>query len=239
MNLSPALLRARTHNISGMDERRYSEDEVQEILKRASAAAHGGYTHDELVRMADELGLSPEAIEIAKQDLAADRTRLESEKQDKAFLEEYTRNKRFELRTHWMVFICVNLFLTGIWFVTSRGYYWPIWPLMGWGLGLGIHTGVALSHDENEFQSWKRRKIKKLKKLESGIEVGDDDLEEVVPFKSGITVGIHLGDKPKSVITINNSNPEADEVRRKIAEYKKMGFAPPPDTTNQNQNRLG
>src|SRR5215217_5729190 len=33
-------------------------------------------------------------------------------------------------------FVVVNLMLIAIWAVTGAGYFWPIWPLLGWGLGL-------------------------------------------------------------------------------------------------------
>ena len=33
-------------------------------------------------------------------------------------------------------FIAVNLMLIVIWAATGAGYFWPIWPLLGWGLGL-------------------------------------------------------------------------------------------------------
>jgi hypothetical protein len=33
-------------------------------------------------------------------------------------------------------FVAVNLMLIVIWAATGAGYFWPIWPLLGWGLGL-------------------------------------------------------------------------------------------------------
>ena len=39
---------------------------------------------------------------------------------------------------HLLVFVLVN---TGLWLINDLhgGYRWSVWPLMGWGLGLGIH----------------------------------------------------------------------------------------------------
>jgi hypothetical protein len=39
---------------------------------------------------------------------------------------------------HALVFVLVNL---GLFAINSAigGYRWNVWPLMGWGLGLGIH----------------------------------------------------------------------------------------------------
>ena len=48
--------------------------------------------------------------------------------------------KRRELQAHILSFVMVNLFLTGIWLVTNPGgFYWPIIPLFGWGIGVAFH----------------------------------------------------------------------------------------------------
>jgi len=40
-------------------------------------------------------------------------------------------------RTHPFMFITVNARLVAIWAVTSDGgFFWPIFPLLGWGIGL-------------------------------------------------------------------------------------------------------
>ena len=48
------------------------------------------------------------------------------------------------LRHHFTAFAAVNLGLIGIWAASGGGEFWPIWPLMGWGLGLGCHARPAL-----------------------------------------------------------------------------------------------
>ena len=40
---------------------------------------------------------------------------------------------------HARIYVAVNLLLIAIWAITSRGYFWPIWPLLGWGVGLGMN----------------------------------------------------------------------------------------------------
>ena len=46
---------------------------------------------------------------------------------------------------HLASYVLVNIFLVFIYITTSgfMGYFWPIWPITGWGLGLAFH-GVAL-----------------------------------------------------------------------------------------------
>ena len=48
--------------------------------------------------------------------------------------------KRAFLR-HAATYVVVNLFLIFIWAVPSGGgYFWPIWPILGWGIGLAFHA---------------------------------------------------------------------------------------------------
>jgi fatty acid desaturase len=45
-----------------------------------------------------------------------------------------------EFRQHLIAFVIVNLAFVGMWAVTnSGGYFWPIWPMLGWGIGLTFH----------------------------------------------------------------------------------------------------
>lgn len=41
--------------------------------------------------------------------------------------------------THLVVYLAVNTFLVILWAVTSPGYFWPIWTMLGWGIGLVAH----------------------------------------------------------------------------------------------------
>jgi hypothetical protein len=48
-------------------------------------------------------------------------------------------------KTHLGTYLAVNLMLVMIWALTMPGgYFWPIWPMMGWGVGLVSH-GFAYS----------------------------------------------------------------------------------------------
>jgi hypothetical protein len=43
---------------------------------------------------------------------------------------------RRRVPAQWAAFLAVNLLLIAIWALTGAGYFWPIWPLLGWGVGL-------------------------------------------------------------------------------------------------------
>lgn len=47
---------------------------------------------------------------------------------------------RVEFRQHLTSYLVVNGFLVALWAITSRGYFWPIWPILGWGVGLTFHA---------------------------------------------------------------------------------------------------
>lgn len=47
--------------------------------------------------------------------------------------------KKRDFRIHLCIYSLVNLLLVGIWAV-SGGPFWPIFPILGWGIGLGAHA---------------------------------------------------------------------------------------------------
>ena len=62
-------------------------------------------------------------------------------------------------------YIIVNSFLIGIWYFTSGNtkHFWPIWPILGWGIGIAFHYARAyqsnqLGSVENEYNKLKNNK---------------------------------------------------------------------------------
>ncbi|MBY0292398.1 MAG: 2TM domain-containing protein [Alphaproteobacteria bacterium] len=39
-----------------------------------------------------------------------------------------------------LIYAVVNLGLILIWAIAGGGYFWPIWVIVGWGIGLGVHA---------------------------------------------------------------------------------------------------
>lgn len=48
--------------------------------------------------------------------------------------------KRREFRLHLTAYIAVNTLLVLVWAHTDHQVFWPIFPLLGWGIGLGVHA---------------------------------------------------------------------------------------------------
>ena len=48
--------------------------------------------------------------------------------------------ERRRFQEHLRTFVAVNALLIAIWALTGFGYFWPVWPLMGWSIGLLAHA---------------------------------------------------------------------------------------------------
>lgn len=45
-----------------------------------------------------------------------------------------------DVRNHAVVYVLVNLVLVAIWALSGGGYFWPVWAIFGWGIGLAFHA---------------------------------------------------------------------------------------------------
>jgi class 3 adenylate cyclase len=48
-------------------------------------------------------------------------------------------------RIHLTVYVLVNVLLVAIWAAAGGGYFWPVWSILGWGIGLGCHGAPLLA----------------------------------------------------------------------------------------------
>jgi len=48
--------------------------------------------------------------------------------------------KKSEFHIHLTVYLLVNAGLVLIWALTWRGFFWPVFPVFGWGIGLAFHA---------------------------------------------------------------------------------------------------
>ena len=66
--------------------------------------------------------------------------------------------------SHLIAYICVNIGLVIINLITSPGYLWFFWPLMGWGIGLIFHALGVFVFSKFPGKQWEERKIKEVMK---------------------------------------------------------------------------
>ena len=49
------------------------------------------------------------------------------------------KDKR-DFRNHVAAYVLVNALLVAIWAFSGGGYFWPIWSIAGWGIGLAFNA---------------------------------------------------------------------------------------------------
>ena len=69
--------------------------------------------------------------------------------------EQAVRNlkKKRDFRAHLFIYVTVNAVLVVIWAITSAGFFWPIFPILGWGIGIAanawdVYGRKPISEDE-------------------------------------------------------------------------------------------
>ena len=50
------------------------------------------------------------------------------------------------IRWHVILFVIINALLCVIFYLTTPGgYFWPMWSILGWGVGLIVHIAVTVN----------------------------------------------------------------------------------------------
>jgi hypothetical protein len=48
--------------------------------------------------------------------------------------------KKRDFRSHVFIYVAVNTVLVVIWAVTGAGFFWPVFPILGWGVGVAANA---------------------------------------------------------------------------------------------------
>ena len=64
---------------------------------------------------------------------------------------ERRADAKLSFRGNLLAYVLVNAGLVAINLITSPGYFWAIWPILGWGLGLIAH-GVTVYYDGGDMR---------------------------------------------------------------------------------------
>jgi hypothetical protein len=48
--------------------------------------------------------------------------------------------KKSEFKAHLLAYVLVNAFLVAVWAATGAGFFWPMFPILGWGIGIAFHA---------------------------------------------------------------------------------------------------
>jgi 2TM domain len=69
--------------------------------------------------------------------------------------------KRSEFGAHLLAYVLVNTFFVAIWAVTGAGFFWPVFPILGWGIGVAFNAWDVYRRPPTEERI--RREIENLK----------------------------------------------------------------------------
>jgi hypothetical protein len=121
------------------DDRSYKNDDVRAIIDRAlQTQPQEGVSHDDLLAIGAEVGLSPAVVERAALELREERL------SEVARAHVVSRRRR-GLLAHALVYLAVNAALFAINFLTTPGEWWVLFPVIAWGVGLLLHAVFGLS----------------------------------------------------------------------------------------------
>ena len=71
---------------------------------------------------------------------------------------------KLAFRSHLMAYVIVNAGLVAINLLTSPGYFWAIWPIIGWGVGLAAHAVTVYMDGEGMRDRLIEQELEKLRR---------------------------------------------------------------------------
>jgi hypothetical protein len=137
----------------------YNSDEMQQILQKAFARQQKGeFSREQIIEIASELGVSSESLQTAEQEWLIQEVEVKKR-------QIFNTQRRGQFKSHLVTFIGVNGFLVLLNLLTSPSYFWAIFPILGWGLGLFFDAMKAYKTNgesyEHDFQEWSKGLAKK------------------------------------------------------------------------------
>lgn len=89
-------------------------------------------------------------------------TKMMDKVQDDALRKVAKKRAAFKLSL--VIYIVINAFLVGLWYFTTgpQFYFWPAWPMLGWGFGIifqfvDAYMTNGIFSEDKEFEKLKRK----------------------------------------------------------------------------------
>jgi transposase-like protein len=159
-----------THSHKPDPDRRYSSDEVADIIRlslqdESRPSGDALLDYDELVAIAKDVGVSSEQIDRAV-------FMLQEEQQTR----EKERGLWLRLKAHALVFAGVNLLLVAINLISGSDIFWALYSIFGWGLFLlGHYAGLRYAPQFVEMATQRTRNM-----MDMGYQSGGAGEEQVL-----------------------------------------------------------
>jgi hypothetical protein len=64
--------------------------------------------------------------------------------------------KRRDFRGHLIVYLLVNASLVTIWALTSHGFFWPAFVIVGWGIGVAMNAWEVYGRPDHSEEAIQR-----------------------------------------------------------------------------------
>ncbi|MFP6597288.1 MAG: 2TM domain-containing protein [Candidatus Hydrogenedentota bacterium] len=162
--------------MSDPGDKRYTEEEVSRLIKRAlQGESHSDtISHEELMDIADKSGVTPSAMRAILDD---EENSYELEDAKRRWLKRHHEDFHNHLRSYVIVngaLICMNLMSTGF-----RGYFWALWPIMGWGIGLLFHASDTYFVSEERIERGARTLLRRRRHIEGASKWMNDTGKQV------------------------------------------------------------
>ena len=121
--------------------KKYSNEEVQEILREATMMQKDNeISQEQLLEIAAEVGISAENLQKAE--------KAWLERKEKT--QKQARRKSRFIRFHLIPYLAVSVFLVLLNLVTTPRYFWSVYPILGWGLGVTIDGSLIYSKNNKK-----------------------------------------------------------------------------------------
>lgn len=150
-----------------LERPKYTEEAAKRILQQAldlqMREQDTSFSRDQLTEMALELGISPETLQAAEQQWLREQEGREELEAEQAEIQAFLRDRRQNYKAHLVTYASVNLFLFIINVMGGMGGgLWFIYPLLGWGIGIAMHTWYVNQTEgenfERELEQWRSQR---------------------------------------------------------------------------------
>ena len=124
--------------------KRYSNEEVQEILREATMMQKDPeISPEQLLEIASEVGISAQTLQKAEQSWL---------ERQKASQKQAKRRREF-IRFNLIPYLVVGVFLVLLNLATTPLDFWSIYPILGWGLGVAIEGSCLYSQGKQNINA--------------------------------------------------------------------------------------
>jgi uncharacterized membrane protein len=71
--------------------------------------------------------------------------------------------QQHDFRVHLAIYLAVNLFLVAIWWFTGVGFFWPVFPIFAWGIGV-VANALEVYGRESPTEEQIQRQIDRMRR---------------------------------------------------------------------------